>query len=100
MVTQPQLWKAVNAVGDLAVHGTSGYGPPQYISQLPILCIQPLYGGQPLSHAGPIVFEGCTGYNVQYRVMTLHLCFPTDPSALKRESKTNTDFSHKKPKLQ
>ena len=49
-------------------------------SQLPILCIQPLYGGQPLSHAGPIVFEGCTGYNVQYRVMTLQLCFLTDPN--------------------
>ena len=66
-------------------------------SQLPILCIQPLYGGQPLSHAGPIT---CTGYNVQYRVMTLQLCFLTDPSALKRESKMNTDLPHKKPKLQ
>ena len=49
---------------------------------------------------GPLYLKAALDTIIQYRVMTLQLCFLTDSPALKRESKTDTDLPHKKQKLQ
>ena len=84
MVTQPQLWEAVPhslwlAMGDLAVHGTSGHGPPcdSQLSWLPLVtsvtryCSTLLYTWSIVT----IVTFGYQHYLVLCIVGTLEYCY-------------------------